>query len=106
MEDLTPPVQTNEQPKASPRAEEMMVDPIPESPGDRRLAEESTAAAGELGSGEHLVPIADGSATMPGAMVETARSSAVNAGDAGATPKSGVEKLVAPEEQTAPLEAS
>ena len=98
MEDPAQPIQTGEQPKAGPRVEEMPVDPIPESPGARWPAEESTAAAGEFDGGEHLAPTADGSATMPGATVETAGSSAVNAGDAGATPESRAAKPVAPVE--------
>ena len=106
MEDPAPPVQTDEQPKAGPRVEEMLVDPILESPGARQSAEESAAAASGLGSGEQLAPTMDGSTMIPGATAETARSSAASVGDVGATPESGAAKPMVPEEQPAPPEAS
>ena len=84
----------------------MAVDPIPESPGAQRSAEESAAATGELGGGEQLAPTADKSVTMPGATAKTAGSSAVNAGDVGAMSESGAAKPMVPEEQTMPPEAS
>jgi len=66
--------------------------------------EESTAAGGGLGGGERLAPTVDRSAAMPGAMVENAGSSAVNAGDAGAAPETGAARPVQPKEPTAFLE--
>ena len=98
MEDPTPPVQTDEQPKAGPGAEEMSVDPISESSGARQPTKESTAAASKFGDGEQLAPMVDGSATMLGAIAKATGSSVVNAGDVGATPESGAAKLVAPKE--------
>ena len=53
-----------------------------------------------------MAPTVDGSATMPGATAETAGSSAVNAGDASATPESRAAKPVAPKEQMARPETS
>ena len=82
------------------------MDPIPKSPGARQPTEESTAAISGLGGSEQSAPTIDGLATMLGATAETAGSSAANAGDAGATPKSRAVKLVALEEQPAPLEVS
>ena len=82
------------------------MDPILESLGARQSAEESAAAAIELGDGEQLALTADGSAMVPRATAETVGSSAANAGDVGATPESGTTKPVTPEEQTAPPEAS
>ena len=73
---------------------ETSVDPIPESPGARRPAEESTATTGRLGGGKQLAPMADGSKMMPGATAEIVGSSAANAGEVGATPVAGVEKPV------------
>ena len=46
--------------------------------------------------------MANGSMMMPRAMAETAKSSAANAGEAGAAPESGVAKPVPLEEQTVP----
>ena len=95
-----------EQPKVFPEAEEVVVDPIPESPGAWRFAEESAAATGELGGGEQLAPMVDESATVPGAPAEAAGSSTANAGDVDATPESGTARPITPEEQMAPPEAS
>ena len=50
MEDPTPPVQTDEQPKAVPRAEEMLVGPILESPSARQHMGEPITAVGGLGN--------------------------------------------------------
>ena len=93
---MTPPVQTDEQLKAGPRAEEMTVDPIPKSLGARRPTEDSTAVADVLGGGEWLAPTADGSVAMPGAMAEAAGSSEVVARVADATPESTADMPVAP----------
>ena len=106
MEDLTPPVQTVEQPKASPGAEEVAVDPILKSPSARRSAEESAAATGELGGGKELAPMVDGSATVPGAIAEAAGSSRAKARVADTAPESGVKKPVMLEQQTALPKAS
>ena len=70
MKELNPSVQTGEQPGASPNAEAMLADPVPESLGARRPAEESTTTAGGLGSGEWLAPTVNGSATMAEATTE------------------------------------
>ena len=86
--------------------EALLADPVPESTGARRPTEESTATTGGLGGDGQLALMADGSATVHGAMAETARSSMANARDAGAVPESGAAKLVAPEEQPAPPKAS
>ena len=98
MEDLTPPIQTDEQPGAGPRAEAMLADPVLKSLGARRPVEESTAAADVLGGGEWLSPTADGSTAMPGATEETTGSSEADAGVADAAPESGVGKSVGAEE--------
>ena len=42
MEDYAPLIQTNKQPKAGPRVEEVLVDPIPESLGAQRSGKELT----------------------------------------------------------------
>ena len=82
------------------------MDPIPESPGARRPAEESTVTGGGLGSGKRLAPMADGLAAMPEATTEAAGALEVDAGVADAMPESRAEKPVVPEEQTVLPEAS
>ena len=67
--------------------------------------EGSITAADELGSGEWLAMMVDGSVAVPGATVEATGSSTVNAGDDGAAPEFGAAKPVVPKEQLAPLEA-
>ena len=71
MEDLTSPVQTNEQPKAGPRVAEMLVDPILESPGARQHTEEPIAALGGLGGSERLSTMMNESAAAPSATAES-----------------------------------
>ena len=75
-----------------------MVDPIPKSSSARQSTEESAAATGELGGSEHLAPIVDGSATVPGATTEATRTSTANAGDVDATPESRAARPITPEE--------
>ena len=105
MEDPTPPVQTVVKPKAGLRAEEVAVDPIPESSGARWSTEESAAATSELGGGEKLASTADESATVPEVTMETAGSLGAEAGAADATPAFEAERPAMPEEQTALSEA-
>ena len=106
MEDLTPPVQTDEQSKAGLEVEAMLIDLILESLGARQPTEESSAPAGGLGRDEWLAPTVDGSAVVPGATAVAAESSEVTARVADATSESAADKPVAPEEQTALPEAS
>ena len=73
MEDPASPVRIVEQSKASPEAEKVPVDPMPESLVARRPAEESTAATSGLGGGERL---ADGSTMV---LAKTAGSSGAEA---------------------------
>ena len=101
MEELNLSVQIGEELGAGPGVEKMPVDLIPEAPGARRPAEESTAATGGLGGGEQLAPTGDRSAAMPRVTAETSGSSAVNTGDAGAMPESGAARPVQPEEPAA-----
>ena len=84
----------------------MSVAPVPKSSGARQPLEESTATAGELGGGERLASTADGSATVPGVTVETARSLGAEARSTDAAPASRAGKPIVPEEQTALPEAS
>ena len=84
----------------------MSADAVPESLGARRPSEESIAAADVLGGGEWLAPMADGSAVMPGATAEAARSSKADAGVADVVPKSRMGKPMGPEEQAALSETS
>ena len=60
--------------------------------------EESTAAAGGLGGGEQLEPMADESAAMPRATVEIAGSLGAKAGVTDAMPEARAEKLAVLEE--------
>ena len=106
MEDLTPPIQTDEQPRAGPGVEAMLVAPVSKSPGARQPAEESTATADGLGGGERLVSTADGSAIVPGATVEATRSSGAKAGVVDTALESEAEKLMVSKQQTMPPEAS
>ena len=91
--------------KAGLRAEEA-VDPILESLGAWRSMEESTATTGELGGSEQLAPTVDESATVPRATAKATGSSATNARDVDAAPKSRAVRQITPEEQTTPPEAS
>ena len=106
MEDLTPPVQTDEQPGAGPRVEAMPADPVLESLGARWHAEESTAATDILSGGEKLASMTDGSMSVPGATAEAAGSSGAEAGVADAALESKAEKPMVPEEQTTLPEVS
>ena len=80
--------------------------PIPESPGTRQSAKESTATADGLGGGERLASTADGSAAALEATVGTAGSSGAKARVADVAPESRAERPAVPEEQTALPEAS
>ena len=84
----------------------MLADPVPESLGARRPAEESTTTAGGLGSGERLAPMEDRSTTMPGETIEAAGALEADAGVANTTPESGAEKTMVPEELMVLPEAS
>ena len=105
-EELNLSIQTNEQPRAGPSVEAMPTDPIPESLGSRWPAEESTTTASGLGSGERLVPRADGSVVMPRAMTEAAGALEANAGIVDAASESRAEKPTVLEEPTALPKAS
>ena len=105
MEDLTPPVQTVEQPRADPGVEATPAAPVPESLSARQL-EESTATAGGLGNDERVALTMDGSAAVPEATVGTVGSLGGEARVDGDASESGAAKMVAPEEQTAPPKAS
>ena len=76
--------------------------PILESLSARQLEEESTAATGGLGEGERVALTMDGLAAVPEATARAAGSSGAEAGVSSDAPESGVAKLVAPKEQTAP----
>ena len=104
--DPAPPVQTDEQPKAGPGAEEMPVDPILESPGARHHVREPIAAVGGLGGDEHLTSTANELTIAPSATAGTAGSSGVDTLVTSVTPKSRAKNLAVPKEQTALLEAS
>ena len=84
----------------------MSVAPVPESPGAWQSVEELTAIADGLGGGERLASMADGSATVPRAMVEAAGSSEEEAKVADAALEARVEKPVVLEEQTVLLKVS
>jgi len=104
--DPVPPVQTDEQPKASPGVEGMLVDPILESPGARQHAGEPIAAVGGLGSGKQLSSMTNESATAPSAMAGTAGSSRAEAVVTNIASESRAENLAVLKDRTALLEAS
>ena len=89
MTDPAPPAQTEQQPEASPRAGEMLVDPILKSLSAQEHVGGPIAAPRGLGGSERLSTMVNESAIAPLAMVE-----------------SGAEKLSASKEQTAVPNAS
>ena len=84
----------------------MPADPVSESPSARRPAEESTAAADELGGRERLASTADEPVVVPGATARATGSLEVEAGVANTMSESRAEKSVVPEEQTVLPKAS
>ena len=96
--DPTPPVQTDEQPKAGLGVDGMPVDPILEFLGARQHAGEPIATVGGLGDGEQLSSTANESARAPSATVGTTESSGVEAVVTSIVPESGAENLAVPKE--------
>jgi len=82
------------------------VDPILESLGARRSAEESTAATSKLSGGEKLASTADESAPVSKMTTETAGSSGAEAGATDAMSAFGAERPAVSEEQAALSEVS
>ena len=80
--------------------------PVSGSPGARQLAEESNTTAGGLADGERSASVEDGSAMIPEATAGSVRTSGAKARVADDAPESRSMEPVAPEELTAPLEAS
>jgi hypothetical protein len=70
MTDPAPPAQTEQQLETGPKAGEMPVGPIHESPSARQHTGEPIAAPGGLGGSERLFTTANESATAPSAMAE------------------------------------
>ena len=81
----------------------MPADHVPESPGARRPAEESTAATSD---GERLATMADESAAMSGTTAGATSSSEVEARATDAVLESRTERPIVPEEQAACPETS
>ena len=104
--DLVPPIQTDEQPKASSGTEGMPVDPIVESLGACQHAGEPIATVGGLGGSKQLLSMANESATASSTTGGTTGSSRVEAVVTSVTSESGAENLAVPKEQTALPEAS
>ena len=76
------------------------------SPGAQQPVKKSTTATGGPGDGERSASTEDESATIPEATVGTIEPSRAEAGVVGDAPESGSTEPVAPEELTAPPEAS
>ena len=106
MEDLTPPVQADEPPRADPGVETILAAPMSESPDAREPAVETTAAIGGLGGGERSASSADGFATLPGATTEAVGAMGAETRVAGEVPESRAVEPTAAEDQTTPPEAS
>ncbi|XP_066393448.1 uncharacterized protein [Miscanthus floridulus] len=99
-EDLNPSGQTGEQPGAGHSAETLRTDSVPESPGARRFAGDSTTAADRVGGGERSATTTDDSTEMPGATARAAESSKAEAGAADVVPESEAQRPTALEDTT------
>ena len=76
----------------------MSVGSVPESPGARRFAEESTTTAGGVEGREQLATMVGESVVMPGATAGAAGSLEAEAKVTDTTSEYGAEKLVVLEE--------
>ena len=100
MADPKSPAQTNEQPRADPKAEVMPAAPVSGSPSARQSAEKSTTAAGGAGDGEVSASVEAGSAIMPEATSGSARPLGAKTGVASEATESRSARPGVPEELT------
>ena len=106
MEDPKSTAQTDEQPRADPKAEVTPIAPVLGSPSARQPAEKSTTAMGGAGDDDGPASAEAGSATMPEAMTGSTGPLGAETGVASETTESGSARPGVPEELTVPPKGS